>query len=90
VVEQHPLANPQAASSISFARIEDWRKFMVTLPVRTEGAGRVENSFIEIGENTDRTASDELIRATLFLRRLTPADRLNLGLRFFRTWQVEE
>ncbi len=52
VVEQHPLVNPQAASSTSFALNEDGRRFIVALPVRTQGAGRVENSFIEDGENT--------------------------------------
>ena len=56
---------------------------MVSLPVRTQGAGRVENSFIEIGENTYRTASDESMRSTLLLRRLIPTDRLDLCLRFF-------
>ena len=54
VVEQHPLASPQAASSISFALNEDRRMFIVALPVRTQGAGRVENSFIEVRENTCR------------------------------------
>ena len=53
-VEQHPLANPQAASSTSFARNDDRRMFIVALPVRTQGAGRVKNSFIEVWENTCR------------------------------------
>jgi hypothetical protein len=66
VVEQHPLASPQAASRISFALNEDRRMFIVALPVRTQGAGRVENSFIEVVENTVR-ASIRAIRLNSML-----------------------
>lgn len=90
MVVQHPLASPQAASSINFARKEVGKRFIVTLPVRTQGARRLENSFIEVKENTYRTASDGLMRTTLLLHGLTPADGLDLCLRVFRTRQPKE
>lgn len=55
VFEQHPLASPQAASRTNFARKEDRRKFMVTRPVRTHVAGRLEKPLIKFGETQPDT-----------------------------------
>ncbi len=83
VVEQHPLVNPQAASSISFALNEDRRRFIVALPVRTQGAGRVGNSFIEDGENTYRAAKGDSVNSELLVFGLGPASRFDLLLGIF-------
>ena len=90
VVEQHPLVNPQAASSISFALNEDRRRFIVALPVRTQGAGRVENSFIEDGEKTYRATKGYSVNLALLVCCLSPACRFNLLLRIPGPWQSED
>ena len=82
-VEQHPLVNPHAASSISFALNEDRRRFIVVLPVRTQGAGRVENSLVEDEENTNRATSGYSVNPALFSCCLGPASRFDLLLGFF-------
>ena len=83
VVEQHPLVSPQAVSSISFALNEDRRRFIVTLPVRTQGAGRVENSFIEDREKTCLTESGDSVYSALLMGCLGPASRFDLLLGIF-------
>lgn len=70
VFEQHPLASPHAASSTNFAREEDRIKFMVTLPVRTHVAGRLEKPLIEFGE----TQPDTVHWSTSYDATYLPAD----------------